>query len=215
MHAMGYSHRKITSVIQRGRTLRYPPHQKEETHRRIVRSAAREFRERGLQGIGVADLMASVGLTSGGFYGHFEDRDALLAEAVTCAAEESLALMLQAAAAAPGHELEAIIDTYLSDTHRADLANGCLLPAVSAEISRQSRPVRDAFTRSLDANLSVLAELMPGRDRRQRRKSALAFLASLAGALMLARAIDDRALSDEMLATVRADLLERLRRGRS
>lgn len=193
--------------------MRYPPNQKEETRRRIVRSAAREFRRRGLHGIGVADLMASVGLTAGGFYGHFENRDTLLAEAVTCAADDSLALMLEAAGAAPGRELEAIIDSYLSETHCSDRASGCLLPELSAEIGRQPPVVRSAFTRSLEANLSVLAELMPGDDHAHRHSNALALTASLAGALMLARAVDDAALRREMLSAVRTDLLARHRRG--
>lgn len=187
--------------------MRYPAHQKAETHKQIVDAAAREFRGRGLQGIGIADLMSQVGLTQGGFYAHFKDRDALVAEATVCAATQSLCRLMEAAAASPGKEVEAMLDFYLSPEHRDDPAHGCLLPALAAELARQSQPVRSAFTESLKVNMSKIGRFMPGRDEKSRRAQAMMLVSGMAGGVLLARAIDDPKLSSLLLASVRSQLL--------
>lgn len=187
--------------------MRYPPHQKAETHQQIVEIAAREFRVRGLQGIGIAELMGHAGLTQGGFYAHFNDRDALVAEATQRAAEESLCRLAKAAASAPGREIEAMLDFYLSPEHRDDVGGGCLLPALASEVSRQAHTVRETFTRSLKFNLEKVAGFMPGDDLRTRRAEAMAFVSGMAGAVLLARAMNDTKLSNGLLSSVRAQLL--------
>lgn len=187
--------------------MRYPPNQKADTHRQIVDAAAREFRVRGLDGIGIAKLMGEVGLTQGGFYAHFKDRDSLVAEATTIAAEQSLCRLVEAAESAPGHEVEAMLDFYLSPEHRDDLGQGCVLPAITSELSRQAPVVRSAFTNSLKFNLNKLARFMPAQTNKTKQAQAMAFISGMAGAVMLARAIDDPRLSQGLLESVRAQLL--------
>jgi TetR/AcrR family transcriptional repressor of nem operon len=188
--------------------MRYPSEQKAETHQQIVELAAREFRSKGLQGIGIADLMAQVGLTHGGFYAHFKDRDALVEEATVCAATQSFRQLLDAAECAqPGREVAAMLDRYLSPAHRDDPGLGCLLPAIASDLSRQAPVVRRVFTDSVKFNMSKLARFMPAKTNKTKQAQAMAFISGMAGAVLLARAIDDQTLSDVMLESVRAQLL--------
>lgn len=195
--------------------MRYPPHQKAETHKQIVEVASREFRAHGLEGIGIADVMGRAGLTAGGFYAHFKDRDALVAEATERAAEQSLRRLAEAAASRPGREVEAMLDFYLSPEHRDDPGRGCLLPALGSEMSRQSSVVREAFTRSLAVNLNKVASFMPGTDVKTRRAQAMAFMSGMAGAVLLARAVEDAKLSNVLLGAVRSQLLSQYGPGRA
>lgn len=187
--------------------MRYPPDQKAETHQQIVNAAAREFRVRGLDGIGIANLMAEVGLTQGGFYAHFKDRDTLVAEATQLAAEQSFCQLAMAAESAPGHEVEAMLDFYLSPEHRDDPGQGCLLPALAAELSRQAPAVRRAFTDSLQSNMEKIAQFMPAKNSKTKGAQAMAFISAMAGAVLLARAIDNPELSHGLLKSVRTQLL--------
>lgn len=187
--------------------MRYSPNHRAETHKAIVEAAAREFRARGVQGISISDLMSSVGLTQGGFYAHFKDRDALVAEAVTEAASQSLCRLVEAAEAAPGREVEAMLGFYLSAGHRDDPGQGCLLPALSADLARQPPAVRVAFTGALKANMSRLARFMPATDAAAKRAQAMAFVSGMVGGLALARAVDDPKLSKTLLDSVRSQLL--------
>lgn len=187
--------------------MRYPQNQKAETHKQIVDAAAREFRARGVDGIGITDLMAEAGLTRGGFYAHFKDRDALVTEAIQLAAEQSFRRLIEAAESTPGREVDAMLDFYLSPEHRDDFGRGCVLPAIAAEMSRQAPPVRSAFTNSLKFNMSKLIRFMPARDNKTKQAQAMAFISGMAGAILLARAIDDPKLSRGLLESVRAQLL--------
>jgi TetR/AcrR family transcriptional repressor of nem operon len=187
--------------------VRYPENQKAETHRQIVDAAAREFRVRGLDGIGISSLMAEVGLTQGGFYAHFKDRDTLVAEAVQLAAQQSFCRLIEAAESAPGREVEAMLDSYLSLEHRDDLGQGCVLPALASELSRQAPMVRSAFTDSLKFNMSKLIRFMPAKTNKTKQAQAMAFISGMAGAVLLARAIDDPLLSQGLLESVRSQLL--------
>src|SRR2546421_2920570 len=111
---------------------------KEETRERILRAAARAIRKHGYEGVGVADVMKDAGLTHGGFYAHFESRDALLAAAADQAGAESIDTLTRAIAAAkPGQELVALVDAYLSDRHVAAPEQGCVIAAAGSEVPRQ------------------------------------------------------------------------------
>jgi TetR/AcrR family transcriptional repressor of nem operon len=188
--------------------MRYSTEQKAETHRQIVDAASREFRSKGLQGIGIADLMSQVGLTHGGFYAHFSDRDALVAEAATCAAMESFGRLHEAARSAPkGKEVEAMLDLYLSPEHRDDPGFGCLLPALAADIGRQSDTVKSAFTDSLKENMTRFSNYMPARSNKEKLNQAFMLISGMAGAVLIARAIDDAKLSKVLLDSVRTHLL--------
>jgi TetR/AcrR family transcriptional repressor of nem operon len=149
-----------------------------------------------------------VGLAHGGFYAHFKDRDALVEEATVCAAAQSFRQLLDLAEnALPGKEVAAMLDFYLSPEHRDNLGQGCLLPAIASELARQAPVVRRAFTDSLKLNMNKLARFMPAKSNATKQAQAVAFISGMAGAVLLARAIDDQTLSDAMLESVRAQLL--------
>ncbi|MES2185785.1 MAG: TetR/AcrR family transcriptional regulator [Pseudomonadota bacterium] len=180
-----------------------------DNRERIVDAAARLFRERGFDGIGVADLMKAAGLTHGGFYGHFASKEDLMAQAVERSMVRGHELVAQLAEGTPGDtgaQLAAVTGWYLSCSHRDDLGNGCAVAALGADAGRQGPGVRKAVTEGLRAFVDLLARLVPGRDATERRQRALASYAAMVGALVLARAADDEALSREVLEAVRATL---------
>lgn len=180
-----------------------------ENRERILDVAAQLFREKGFDGIGVADLMKSAGLTHGGFYGHFASKDELMAEASARALQRLQAAWAAMAreAAAQGQEPLAVIEAaYLSPRHRDAPGQGCLLAALGSDAARQGPAVRRAVTEGVRAQVEGLASLVPGRTKAARRQRALADYASLVGAMVLARAVDDEDLSNEILRAAAASL---------
>ena len=169
---------------------------------RIIEVAAKLFRERGFDGIGVADLMKSAGLTHGGFYGHFASKEDLMAQACARALESSLGQLQQAAEQGGENAFSAVASAYLSRAHRDQPDEGCVLAALGAEAARRGSPVRGAFTQGVRSLVDALTRLAPGKSKRLKREKALATVASMVGALVLARAIDDTELSDEVLKSV-------------
>jgi TetR/AcrR family transcriptional repressor of nem operon len=163
---------------------------------KVVDVASALFRKHGIDGVGVADIMKAAGLTHGGFYGHFDSKEDLAAEACSRAARRSWDVWINGAS--PGG-LEAIVRKYLTPEHRNDRGRGCLYAAVGSDIPRQPRAVRRAFTEGLRGTIERLLNLMPGRSAALRRKRVLAMMSGLVGALILSRAVDDPRLSDEIL----------------
>jgi len=163
---------------------------------KIVEVASTLFRRHGFEGIGVADIMKAAGLTHGGFYGHFESKDDLAAEACARAFSRSWKSWIDASSEGG---LDAIVRDYLTPRHRSDRANGCLVAALGSDIARQPRSVRRAFTEGFRSTIDKLHNLMPGRSASARRERALTTMAGLVGALILSRAVDDPKLSDEIL----------------
>jgi TetR/AcrR family transcriptional regulator, transcriptional repressor for nem operon len=166
---------------------------------RIVEAAARLFRERGFDGIGVADLMKEAGLTHGGFYGHFSSKEELIAEASARALVGSLAVWSKRAERASGDPLSAVASAYLTGRHRDNPGAGCLLAALGPDVSRQGPLVRRAVTGYVRSAVDLLTKLVPEKSRAARRQKAISTCATLVGAMVLARAVDDRALSQEIL----------------
>ncbi|KQO66325.1 TetR family transcriptional regulator [Methylobacterium sp. Leaf102] len=162
---------------------------------RVVEVAAALFRERGLHGVGVADIMASAGLTHGGFYGQFANKDALAAEAFDSALAEDRR-----------GEVDAIVATYLSLAHVRSPGKGCPLAALANDVSREApgSPIRARFTQGVERLASILADLTPKASRERRRQRALATLATLVGAVVLARAIDDETLANDLIQAAQA-----------
>ena len=162
---------------------------------RIIDSAIRLFAERGVDGVGVAEVMADAGFTHGGFYRHFGSRDDLVAEAV----EAALAHGSKRAEAAAHHggpeALAATIDAYLSRLHRDKPETGCAVAALPADIARSSQRARAAYTAQVRRYLDLLAGLTPAGEP----DDPPFILATLVGAIALARAVDDPGLSDEIL----------------
>lgn len=177
-----------------------------QNRERIIEVAAKLFRERGFDGIGVADLMKSAGMTHGGFYGHFASKEDLMAQACTRALDGSLEALHQIAERGDENALSAVASAYLSPAHRDRPGEGCVLAALGAEAARHGSPVRNAFTRGVRSALDMLTRLVPGKSKRARRERALATYASMIGALVLARAVDDPELSEEVLQAVLASI---------
>lgn len=176
---------------------------------RIVETAARLFRQKGYDGIGVVDLMKSAGLTHGGFYGHFASKEDLLAEATAHAFKTSVERWRERAAAAPNAPetaMAGIGDSYLSVRHRDGPESGCSITSLGADIARLGPKVRQALTEGAKGQIAVLEQLVPGEDEAAKRRRALATYAAMVGAIVLARAVDDDALSLEILEAARASL---------
>jgi TetR/AcrR family transcriptional repressor of nem operon len=178
--------------------------QAEANRQKILEVAGMLFRERGYDGIGVADIMKRAGLTHGGFYGHFPSKDDLAAEITARVLGREG--WLERLTGKPNPSAGEVVKNYLSPRHRDDPGRGCLLAALGSDVPRQPRPVRRAFTEGLRHRVEVLKQLMPGRSPAAKRQKALATLAGLVGALTLARAVDDAQLSEEILEAAKAAL---------
>jgi TetR/AcrR family transcriptional regulator, transcriptional repressor for nem operon len=178
--------------------------QSEANREKILDAAARLFRERGYDGIGVADIMRRAGLTHGGFYGHFASKDDLAAEITARVLLQDGWLEQLTGTDEPS--LADAVRGYLSAGHRDDPGRGCLFAALGSDVVRQPRAVRHAFTEGFRRRLERFKPLMPGRSAATRRQRAIATMAGLVGALMLARAVDDPRLSDEILEATRASI---------
>jgi TetR/AcrR family transcriptional regulator, transcriptional repressor for nem operon len=176
-----------------------------QNRERVVEAAARLFRERGFE-VGVADLMKEAGLTHGGFYGQFSSKEDLIAEASARALARSLALWRELAEQASGDPLSAIAGVYLTSRHRDSPGEGCLLAALGPDVSRQGPAVRRTVTDYVRSTVDLLAKLVPGKSKAARRQKAITTYATLVGAMVMARAVDDRALSQEILAAGRASV---------
>jgi TetR/AcrR family transcriptional regulator, transcriptional repressor for nem operon len=168
-----------------------------ENRKRIVETAARMFREKGFDGVGVDAIMKGAGLTHGGFYGHFRSKDDLAAEAVTRALERGTERQSRFT------DLRDLVSDYLSERHRANRTDGCAIAALCGEMARQGEGMRRGVTAHVRAQLDRFSHLLKGGTAASRRKRAIATLAGIIGALMLARAVEDPALSDEILAAAR------------
>src|SRR4051812_24893878 len=184
--------------------MRYSKEHKQETHARIVKKASVRLREKGAHGIGVADLMKEAGLTHGGFYAHFDSREALVIEAFAYAMDRSTERWRQLAGqTAPGDRLAVIVDAYLSPQHRDNPGHGCAVPALGAEIAREGLKTRKAFAAKLEQMVAMLADQIAEVPGRAARKQALASLATMMGTLVLARVAGSGEFSDEILAAGR------------
>jgi TetR/AcrR family transcriptional regulator, transcriptional repressor for nem operon len=170
---------------------------KEDTHERIVEVASRAIRRSGYAGTGVADIMKEAGLTHGGFYAHFDSREAMLAEAADRAGADGIAAVAKVAAAAPPEKaLQTMIRTYLSREHFESVETGCAVAALGSEMPRQAPEVRRAATRRIKEMIDVVARQSPEWGQPGAHQRALVTAATLVGALVMARAVDDPKLSE-------------------
>jgi TetR/AcrR family transcriptional repressor of nem operon len=167
-----------------------------ENRRTIVEAAGRLFRERGFEAVTVAEIMKEAGLTHGGFYGYFDSKDELIAEA--------LADALAQITTGPVGDLSTYVAEYLSRAHRDDLACGCPTAALASETLRQPSRTRTEMTTGIEQQIERLSRVTPGRTGALKRRTAIGTWAAMVGAMILSRASDDRALSDEVLDQTRA-----------
>ena len=164
-----------------------------ETRQRIVEEASRLFRGRGIDAVSIADVMGALGLTVGGFYRHFDSKEALVAEAIEAASQAT-----SGAVGAPSAKLRG----YLSESHRAHPERGCPVAALCSEVAHQSRSTKKAFGRALERLVAGVAAARPGAHRQKVLHTA----AALVGGLVLARATSDDALAAEILSAVRSEI---------
>jgi len=182
--------------------MRYDKGQKEATRNRIIEAAAMRFRRDGIKAVGVASLMSDIGLTQGGFYNHFASKEDLAREVLIEALAATRERLAAAGMAADG--LAPLVNFYLRAQHRDHPENGCAAAALAADVARGPLATKAAFTAELRKTVTLIGERLPKSMKpKQRRETAQAIFASMMGTLVLARAVDDAALSDELLAAGR------------
>ena len=188
--------------------MRYAREHKAETRRKILNTAARLFRESGYDGVGVDAIMNEVGLTAGGFYAHFPSKEALFSEAMTTALNPQRSLRAAKTTAQAGADpLGALIKGYLSRKHRDTVAEGCPLPVLTPDIARKSDATRENYEQQFMRYVNEIEALLP-ESSTPARDRALAIVAQCVGGLMLARAVKDEKLSDQMLKACRNAALQ-------
>jgi TetR/AcrR family transcriptional repressor of nem operon len=184
------------------------PSKKELSHARIVDVAAKAIRRAGYRGVGVADIMKEAGLTHGGFYAHFESREALVVEAMAKAGQEnieSLSEVIERRMAKGSTRFKALVDTYLHEAHLQRSEDGCVVAALSSEMTRQNDVVREEARRRVAAMIALVQSTLP--DPTDENEAAVV-TATMVGALQLARTLDDKE-GRAILAQTRQSLLER------
>ena len=179
----------------------YSKSDKAETHTRIVKVAAKRFRERGLEGIGVADVMKEAGVTVGGFYKHFGSRDELVVEALATAFKD-LDVWEEHTP-----DMAHLLQNYLTEAHRDAPGTGCAMGALLGDITRGSKSARVLYTERVKRSLGFFSALLPSSQRSDKRRRSLLILSALLGALNLSRAVSDPNLSREILQGVRDELI--------
>ena len=176
--------------------MKYPEGQKQATHDKIVATASRMFRERGVRATTVPDVMKDAGLTVGGFYKHFDSKDALFREALAAAMQRSGRMMAMVPEDLRGDDfLRAASSVYLTMEHREAVAKGCALAALSVDVARSDDETRQIFEDALTKTIDGLATRLDEGDRDAAVKRAWHFFASIMGGLILARSVasDDTA----------------------
>lgn len=179
--------------------IRYPPAETAEKHQKILQKAARLFRDHGFAAVSIGDLMRAANLTHGSFYNHFESRQALIAECIEYVSARAVRQIQDAAPSAEGRKQ--FVKSYLSVANRDDPGSGCLMSSLASEIAREPM-VKPTMTRYVRAFIDTIATHFPWKRRADARSKAIRMTAALVGALLLARAVDDEALSREILAEV-------------
>src|SRR5207245_3089260 len=180
----------------------YSKAQKTKTHKRIVSIASKRFREKGLAGFGIAELMKEAGLTVGGFYKHFDSRDDLVAEAVSSAFGGWKRRVDVAKAGGASVSIAKLFDEYLNAAHRDDPGTGCAFSALAPEIARSDKRTRAITSEQVGNDIQLIVGLIPDNDpHAASRSQAILTFSALVGAMSLARAVSDEALSREILKT--------------
>ena len=177
-----------------------------ENREKILTAASVLFRENGFDGVGVADIMRAAGLTHGGFYGHFESKDDLALEVSRKLIERVEERWRELIAAEPDKPLQALLDHYINWCTVDDPGGSCVFASLIQEVSRSEGAVRATFSEGLSTLVDVLKEVVPGATEEERRANATSTLSSMMGAVILARAVEDRALAEQFLVTMRRKL---------
>jgi TetR/AcrR family transcriptional repressor of nem operon len=192
--------------------MRYDSEHKQRTRERVLKEAGKAIRAKGPSNVGVADVMAKAGLTHGGFYAHFANRDDMLGAAIDRMFEEAGARFRKVGAAQsdPARILDDYVDFYLSPAHRDTRTSGCPLPFLSADAPRLPAASREAYAAGVERLTARIAEQLSLMNHPQPWSTASSALSELVGALALARADPDPARADQRLASSRLSVKRRL-----
>jgi TetR/AcrR family transcriptional regulator, transcriptional repressor for nem operon len=183
--------------------MRYEKGHKDQTRKRVLDIAGAQFRAKGIEGTGVASLMADAGLTHGGFYAHFKSKDDLVREALSSAqasSREAWAAEAKAARECGGDGLEAIVRRYLRTVHRDQPEAGCAVAALAPEVARNDPKTRNIMAAAASEIVAIIAsELPPSFPEEKATETAYAIFGLMIGTLQLARVVTDPALSETIL----------------
>jgi TetR/AcrR family transcriptional repressor of nem operon len=168
----------------------------------LLEAATRLFRERGFDKVGIAEIAAAAGLTHGAFYTHFESKETLCAEVIAHTAARS-----DTALDSTG-SWRASVEAYLSPKHVRDRATGCPLAALGGDVPRESDTIKTAFSDALGRSIDAVAARLEQEAGPSRREDAIEALATMVGALVLARTASSTKLRDEILSAAKAKLLD-------
>ena len=172
-----------------------------ENRQQILAAAARLFRENGIAATGVDMITRRAGLTHGGLYSQFNSKEAVAAAAILLASGNSARRLRPLAGRQPAQQgLRRVVRQYLSTSHRDERGRGCVLAALGTDIPRQPQAIREAFTIAVKGAFDLMAGWMPDRAASWRQQKAVAAFSAMVGALILARAVSDEALSRQILA---------------
>lgn len=185
--------------------MRYPAAETAEKHTRILDAAAQAYRQKGFSGVSVSEIMKATGLTHGPFYNHFTSKDALISEALQHISNGTVNLTDGFDASEKGKA--DFVRAYLSDAHCKDSGNGCLMASLGPEIAREPS-FKPTFTRHVTGVIGKMAERFPWSSKLRAKKEALRTLAAMVGAVVLARAVDDDELANEILSVVADGLVK-------
>ena len=181
--------------------MRYPPEHKEKTRRAIIEAAARLFRERGPDAVGLPDIMASAGLTIGGFYRHFESKEELFRLALEHAMQQTVEMMSKKKGTVGREWLGKAAAIYLHPAHRANVGGGCPLPMLTSEVARRDDGAKERFSNLLEQIVDQVEARLHDADAP--RQEAWGVLATMVGGLLLSRGTADDRLAEEILSSCR------------
>jgi TetR/AcrR family transcriptional repressor of nem operon len=177
--------------------MRYEKGHKDATRERIIDTASKQFRESGVAAVGIAGIMSGAGLTNGAFYAHFSSKEDLVEAVLTSALRRREERLRAASEADEG--LEDVIRDYLNPSHRDRPSGGCPTAALVAEVARHPKATRDAFTERVSTFIELITTQIRKGSEEERRRRAIAIYGMMVGTLQIARAVNDRKLSDEIL----------------
>jgi TetR/AcrR family transcriptional repressor of nem operon len=181
----------------------------EENRQQVIETSSRLFREKGFDGVGVSTLMQAAGLTHGGFYKQFESKDDLIAKATKAALDQTAQRMSSLIGKDKRASLEKAVGLYLSDQHRHGVAEGCAFAALGPDVARHGPEARRVMQRGIEDQIALLESLIETEGKSSSREDAIATMATMVGALVLARAVEDAAISSEILEAATHSILQK------